>query len=299
MLSKNILAYIEKSGILLKEKPLIVILGQTGTGKTDVSIQIAKELNGEIISADSAQIYRNMDIGTAKITEDEMQGIPHHMIDIIDPDEDFSAAVFKQMAEDVIREIYAREHIPLVVGGTMLWIDSLVYNYQFPDMAEVSFPADSSEKTLQIMRAELQKIDPVSYAAIDNNNARRVARALAYAKSTGKSLTEEQRRNPSSYSTLLIGLKWPRDLLYAHLDARVDEQLNQGLVEEVKKCADKYGNDTKSMQSISYRQIGWYLQGEMTLPEAVEKLKQANRNYAKRQMTWWRKNTDIKWFDCK
>ena len=291
---------INERNILEIENPLLVILGPTGSGKTSVSISLAHELNAEIISADSAQIYKGMDVGTAKITKEEEEGIPHHMIDIITPDERFSVAAFKEKAEEIIADIYSRGKIPMVVGGTMLWIDALVYNFQFPDEANYTeFNNKEITQSLSEMQKQLKELDPKTYNSIDISNPRRVARALAYVENESKSFVEQQKKSKPKYNYILIGLRWEREKLYERLNSRVGIQLDQGLLDEVRTIRDEYGDDSPGMQCISYRQMVPFIEGESTLEEAISKLQQSNRNYAKRQITWWKRNEDIKWFDCK
>jgi len=296
MLEQKISSYIHKSGILDKKNPLLVILGPTSSGKTRISIPIAKELHGEIISADSAQIYSGMDIGTAKITSSEMDGIKHHMIDIIQPDKRYSVGAFKKRTDQIIKEIYKRGNLPIIVGGTMLWIDSVIYNYQFPDVSIVD--EDISDMTLEKMQTKLKKEDIKTYNSIDVKNKRRVERALSFVLQKNKSFVETRNKGKSRYNYLLIGLRWPREILYDRLNRRVDTQIKEGLLDEVRGIIQKYGKNSSGMQCISYKQMAKYLGGEINLEEAKNILRQANRNYAKRQMTWWRRNAEIKWFDC-
>lgn len=295
MLADTIISHIKTSGILEKEKPLIVILGPTGSGKTAVSIPVAKELNGEIISADSRQVYRGMDIGTAKITPEEMEGVPHHLIDVVSPDETFSAGQFKTATEKAITEIYLRGNIPMIVGGTMLWIDGLVYNYQFPDETEFD---ETTQPSVEALQKELEKLDSKAFTSIDISNPRRLERAIAYFKETGESIVDAQTTDIAAYDVCMLGLRWEREVLYRRLNDRTDMQMLTGLLDETKTLNKTYDWSVPSMSGIGYKQIGMYLRGELSLDEAVEKLKTANRNYAKRQMTWWRKNRDIVWFDC-
>lgn len=250
-----------------------------------------------------------------KITQQETEGVPHHMIDIVAPDERFSVAAFKEKAEEIITDIYARGKLPMIVGGTMLWIDALLHNYQFPeetapinDLAQENAAPTTQQASTQSytntqqeltdMQEELKQLDPKTYGSIDLDNPRRVARALAFVKKSGKSFIDEQKKQTGKYNHIILGLKWPKEELYERLNQRVDIQLDQGLLEEVRTIRDQYGDNSPGMQCISYRQMAWYLSGEMTLEEATTKLMQANRNYAKRQMTWWRRNSEIKWFDC-
>jgi tRNA dimethylallyltransferase len=290
---EDIARHIEASGILNAKNPLIVMLGPTGSGKTTLSIKLCKRYHGEVVSADSRQVYRGMDIGTAKITPEEMEGVAHHLIDVAYPDEDFSTGKFKTQAERAFEDIKKRGNIPFLVGGTMLWIDAVVYNFAIPEKTDF---VRAKKYSLEEMRDFLEKHDPETFHAIDLKNPRRIERAFLYVKETGTSYKNAQKKDQRKYDALLIGLSWKRELLYARLNARVDEQIAHGLIEETRTLSEQFAWGLPAMSSIGYKQIGAYLREEMTLEDAVEKLKTANRNYAKRQMTWWKRNPDIAWF---
>ncbi|MGW7987582.1 tRNA (adenosine(37)-N6)-dimethylallyltransferase MiaA [Staphylococcus shinii] len=290
------------------DKPfLIVLVGPTAVGKTEFSIELAKKVNGEIISGDSMQVYKQMDIGTAKITQDEMSGIPHHMIDILEPDENFSAYEFKNRAQRLIKEITARGHVPIIAGGTGLYIQSLIYNYDFED------ETISEQKSLEI-EAKLSELDQLSneglhqYLAsfdeasaqdIHPNNRKRVRRAIQYYLKTKKLLSSRKKvqQFTENYDTLLLGIEMSRDILYQRINKRVDIMLERGLVSEVQQLVDNGYETSQSMQAIGYKEIVPVIKQELSLDEATEKLKQHSRNYAKRQMTWFKNKLDVLWLD--
>lgn len=287
-------------------KKIAVIAGPTASGKTAAGIEAAKRLNGEIISADSMQIYKYMDIGSAKPTREEMQGIPHHMIDIVYPDEEFSVALFRKMAGELINEITARKRLPIIVGGTGLYINSLIYPYDFTDSAgdngyreelnELAF-----EKGNDFVHNMLKEIDPESYTRIHPNNLRRVIRALEVYRNTGKTISEYQMesraRNPE-YDASYVGLTMDRAALYNRINLRVDRMIEQGLIEEVKKIkAMGYSKNMVSMQGIGYKEIFDYLDNRCTIEETVDIIKQSSRRYAKRQLTWFRRDDNIHWIE--
>jgi tRNA dimethylallyltransferase len=260
---------------------IIVIVGPTASGKTALSLDLAREYNGEIVNADSRQVYRGMNIGTAKAPKDAgsdkylVQGVSHYLIDVVNPDEEFSLAHYKRLAEEAIDDILARGKLPIVVGGTGLYIWAMVDNLDIPAVAP----------NLEL-RAELKKIDI--------KNTRRVLRALEVALSGGPFIGS-QKKNAPKYEALQIGLSIGREELVNRINARVDEQIKEGLVDEVSALAKKYAWTLPAMSGIGYRQIGYYLRGEMPLDEAIEEIKKATRRYAKRQMTWFRRDKRIKW----
>lgn len=283
---------------------LIVIIGPTAVGKTNLSIEMAKRYNGEIISGDSMQIYRGMDIGTAKITEDEMQGIPHHLIDIKEPEENFSVAEFQLLVRAKINEIAKRGKLPIIVGGTGLYIQSVIYDYQFSDVpGDEAFRLELEERAKQIgneaLYKELQAVDPESAAQIHPNNVRRVIRALEIFHLTGKTMQDFQRKQQPDlmYETALVGLSMEREQLYERINRRVDIMVEQGLLDEVKSLYNQGLRNCQSIQAIGYKEIYDYLDGSVTWEEAVEQLKQNSRRYAKRQLTWFRNKMDVQWFD--
>jgi tRNA dimethylallyltransferase len=290
------------------DKPfLIVLVGPTAVGKTEFSIELAKKVNGEIISGDSMQVYKQMDIGTAKITQDEMSGIPHHMIDILEPDENFSAYEFKNRAQRLIKEITARGHVPIIAGGTGLYIQSLIYNYDFEDetiseQKSLEIEAKLSELD-QLSNEELHQylasFDEVSAQDIHPNNRKRVRRAIQYYLKTKKLLSSRKKvqQFTENYDTLLLGIEMSRDILYQRINKRVDIMLERGLVSEVQQLVDNGYETSQSMQAIGYKEIVPVIKQELSLDEATEKLKQHSRNYAKRQMTWFKNKLDVLWLD--
>ncbi|WP_436937036.1 tRNA (adenosine(37)-N6)-dimethylallyltransferase MiaA [Staphylococcus xylosus] len=290
------------------DKPfLIVLVGPTAVGKTEFSIELAKKVNGEIISGDSMQVYKHMDIGTAKITQDEMSGVPHHMIDILEPDENFSAYEFKNRAQRLIKEITTRGRVPIIAGGTGLYIQSLIYNYDFED------ETISEQKSLEI-EAKLDELDQLSNEAlyqylasfdevsaqdIHPNNRKRVRRAIQYYLKTKKLLSSRKKvqQFTENYDTLLLGIEMSRDILYQRINKRVDIMLERGLLSEVQQLVDNGYETSQSMQAIGYKEIVPVIKQELSLDEATEKLKQHSRNYAKRQMTWFKNKLDVLWLD--
>lgn len=289
---------------LKQKEKLLVLIGPTAVGKTKLSIDLAKRFNGEIISGDSMQIYKGMDIGTAKITSQEMEGIPHHLIDIKSPEEPFSVAEFQELVREKISEIASRGKLPMIVGGTGLYIQSVIYDYQFSDA-----PSDSEFRTMLEKIAEeqgneelyerLKKVDPDSAERIHPNNVRRVIRALEVFQCTGKTMTEyQQDQQPELlYDTCLIGLTMERELLYNRINQRVDIMKEQGLVEEVRALFESGLRECQSIQAIGYKELYDYFEGKVSFETAIENLKQNSRRYAKRQLTWFRNKMDVEWFE--
>ncbi|MEC0239485.1 tRNA (adenosine(37)-N6)-dimethylallyltransferase MiaA [Paenibacillus dokdonensis] len=289
-----------------ENKPkLLVLVGPTAVGKTKLSIELAKELNCEVISGDSMQVYREMDIGTAKINQDEMQGIPHHLIDIHSPDEPYSVAEFQEQSHQLIQEIHARGKLPFIVGGTGLYVESVCYDYQFAQVGEDKAFRDEQaafavEQGAEALHAKLKAVDPVSAEKLHPNDQRRIIRALEIYHLTGVALSAqlEGQTRESPYQLCLVGLTMDRQMLYKRIEARIDEMLTQGLVEEVSSLLEKgYGTDLVSMQGLGYKQIISYLQGRESLDEAVMILKRDTRRFAKRQLSWFRHMKDISWVD--
>ena len=285
---------------------LLVLLGPTAIGKTDVSIDLAKRMNGEIISADSMQIYKYMDIGSAKVTKEEMQGIEHHLVDILNPDEDFTVANYKSRAEKLITEINNKGKLPIIAGGTGLYINSLVYDLNFTQVApDEKFRSRleniAEEKGNEFIYEKLAKIDKESSEKISPNDQKRVIRALEIFEVTGKTMSEYNKdfRKPiEDYNLVMIGLNMDRARLYERINLRVDIMMENGLVEEVKSILSMgYYKDLVSMQGIGYKEIIMYLENEITLERSIELIKQKSRNYAKRQLTWFRRDKRIKWID--
>jgi tRNA dimethylallyltransferase len=287
----------------LKQK-LLVIIGPTAVGKTKLSIELAKRYNGEIISGDSMQIYLGMDIGTAKIKVEEMEGIPHHLIDIKEPDEGFSAAEFQQLVRTKISEITSKGKLPIIVGGTGLYIQAVIYDYQFSEApADEAFRLQLEERAKEIgneaLHLELTKIDPESASQIHPNNVRRVIRALEIYHCTGKIMSEYQMNQQPDllYETALIGLTMDRENLYERINTRVEIMISEGLLEEVSALYKQGVRGCQSIQAIGYKEIYDYLDGKVSYHDAIESLKQNSRRYAKRQLTWFRNKMDVEWFD--
>ncbi|OHX30209.1 tRNA (adenosine(37)-N6)-dimethylallyltransferase MiaA [Bacillus mycoides] len=290
-------------GEVQREK-VAVIIGPTAVGKTKLSIDLAKALNGEIISGDSMQIYRTMDIGTAKVTTDEMDGIPHYMIDIKDPEDAFSVAEFQERVRKCIREITERGKLPIIVGGTGLYIQSVLFDYQFTDEAGDATYREQMEKLalergVEYIHKKLQEVDPESAERIHANNVRRVIRALEIFHTTGEKMSNqlEKQENELLYDVSLIGLTMDREMLYDRINLRVNLMIEQGLLEEVKGLHERGVRDCQSIQAIGYKEIYDYFENRVSLEEAVSQLKTNSRRYAKRQLTWFRNKMDVAWFD--
>ncbi|WP_059042980.1 tRNA (adenosine(37)-N6)-dimethylallyltransferase MiaA [Paenibacillus rubinfantis] len=288
------------------DKPkLLVLLGPTAVGKTKLSIELARALSCEIISGDSMQVYREMDIGTAKITEDEMGGVPHHLIDVLDPDQPFSVALFQGWCRNLIPEITDRGHLPFIVGGTGLYIESVCYEFQFTEAgADEEFRAReqmfADTHGAEALYAKLAELDPKSAARLHPNDVRRVIRALEIVHLTGETLSSqlERQQKQSPYELCLIGLTMDRQMLYNRIERRIDEMLRLGLVEEVRGLLRKgYRRDAISMQGLGYKEIVEHLIDGVPLDVAVEKLKRDTRRFAKRQLSWFRHMKDIAWID--
>jgi tRNA dimethylallyltransferase len=286
-----------------KEK-LAVIVGPTAVGKTKVSVDVAKKLRGEIISGDSMQIYRGMDIGTAKIKKEEMQGIPHHLIDIKDPEESFSVAEFQRIVREKISEISRRGRLPMIVGGTGLYIQSVLYDYRFTGKGNTGRLRKELQERLrregtEKLYRELSGIDPDSAIKIHPNDGRRIIRALEIYYSTGVTMTEHLRkqRNELRYDAAIVGLTMDRERLYRRIDERVDRMIEAGLLEEARRFYDRGLRGCQSIQAIGYKELYAYFDGTLSLAEAIALLKKNTRNYAKRQYTWFKNKMDVQWFD--
>lgn len=285
---------------------LLVLTGPTGIGKTAISIDIAKKLKGEIISADSMQIYRYMDIGTAKITLEEMDSIPHYMLDIVYPDEEFTVADFKNKSEKYIEKINKSGKLPILTGGTGLYLNSIVYELKFTKVEaneelrkEYDYLADMYGN--QYIHDELYKVDAISANRININDRQRIIRALEIFYETGKPMSyynKNFRKETEKYNLTMIGLTMDRAKLYSRINKRVDFMIEEGLIDEVRKLMDMgYSTELVSMQGIGYKEIISYLEGEAKLDETIEILKRNTRRYAKRQLTWFRRDNRIKWID--
>ncbi len=288
------------------KRPLIILTGPTAVGKTELSICLAKLVNGEIISADSMQVYQGMDIGSAKIMPEEMRGVPHHLVDIIRPDEEFHVVRFQKCARRCIEEIYARGRIPVLVGGTGFYIQAVLYDIDFTenggdDTYRKELEAFAVQNGNESLHRMLAAVDAVSAEQIHANNVKRVIRALEYYHETGEPISkhnEEERKKESPYQFAYFVLNDRRDRLYQKIDARVDQMLEAGLVEEVRALKEKgYTKDMVSMQGLGYKEILNYLDGFCTLEEAVYVLKRDTRHFAKRQLTWFRREREVCWID--
>ncbi len=286
------------------KRPLIILTGPTAVGKTSLSLSLAKELDGEIVSADSMQVYRYMDIGTAKIREEERQGIPHHLIDVLDPWEDFNVVRFQKMAREALEEIWERGHIPIVTGGTGFYIQALLYDIHFTENNEDSslrkdLENYARENGAEALHSRLEEVDEKAASQIHFNNVKRVIRALEFYYQTGKKISEhneEERKRTSPYDFKYFVLNDEREHLYARINQRVDLMMEEGLVEEVQKLKEMGCDSTMvSMQGLGYKEILSYLEGECTLDEAVYKIKRDTRHFAKRQITWFKRERDVIW----
>lgn len=288
------------------KKPLIVIGGPTACGKTGFSIQLAKKIGGEIISADSMQIYRYMDIGTAKVTLEEADGVPHYLIDELDPDEEYNVMIFQQKAKAYMEEIWAKGKVPILVGGTGFYINALLYDNDFTETENDTSYREECYKLAQehgpeVLFERLKEIDPEYAEIMHANNVKRVTRALEYHHLTGQKFSEhnaEQKEKETPYDTAVIILNMDREKLYERIELRIDLMMEQGLLEEVKGLLEKgYSPELVSMQGIGYKEFVPYFNGECTLEEAVTQLKTNTRRFAKRQLTWFRRQIDGLWVD--
>ena len=287
-------------------KPLIILTGPTAVGKTELSIALAKAVNGEIISADSMQVYKYMDIGTAKISPEEMQGVPHHLIDILEPDTAFNVTMFQKLAREALQGIYERGKIPVVVGGTGFYIQALLYDIDFSeetgDMSvRKALERLAAERGPEYLHEALAKVDPESAEQIHANNVKRVIRALEYYRMHGEKISlhnENERQKKSPYDFFYFVLTHDRQVLYDRIEKRIDLMVRQGLIEEVRGLMEKgYDRSLVSMQGLGYKEIIPYLSGEYTLDEAIYVLKRDTRHFAKRQLTWFRRERDVQWLD--
>lgn len=288
----------------MNQKPLIILTGPTSVGKTALSLALAKAVDGEIISADSMQVYKHMDIGTAKIMPEEMMGIRHYLIDELEPEEEFNVVKFQQLAKQYMQEIYAKNKIPILVGGTGFYIQAVLYDIDFTENEASNSYREELEILLKERGAEylyelLKEIDPESATAIHPNNSKRVIRALEFAKQTGDKISEhnkEQREKESPYQFCYFVLNKDRAKLYETINYRVDQMMEQGLLNEVKDLAVKgYTKDMVSMQGIGYKEILAYMEGEYSLEDAVSILKRDTRHFAKRQLTWFKREKEVTW----
>ena len=289
-----------------KKGSLIVITGPTAAGKTELSVALAKKIGGEIISADSVQVYKHMDIGSAKITKAEMQGIPHHLIDICEPAEAFNIARFKELGEQAVHEIYSRGKIPIIAGGTGFYIQSLLYDIDFKETAmdgtRTKYEELLKKRGASYLHSLLKEKDPEAAAAIHPNNSKRVIRALEYFEQTGTKTSahnEEERRKKSPYNFAYFVLSLPREQLYDRINRRVEQMLEDGLLDEVQSLVASYGvsKDMVSMQALGYKEILDYLDGNTTLEDAIYTIQRDTRHFAKRQLTWFKREREVIWLD--
>ncbi len=291
---------------MTNRKPLILLAGPTAVGKTSSSIALAKRVGGEIISADSMQVYRGMDIGSAKVKKEEMQGVPHHLIDVIDPKEPFHVVAFQKLAKEAIDAIHRNGRIPILVGGTGFYLQSVLYDVDFTEHGgdpcyRQSLYELAEEKGPAVLHAMLREVDPESAERIPENNVKRVARALEYYRESGERISshndaERQKESPYDFRFFVLTMERPR--LYERIGERVDKMMADGLLEEVRRLKE-YGctADMTSMQGLGYKQILKHLNGLASLEEAVQEIKTETRHFAKRQLTWFRREPDAVWVD--
>ena len=290
------------------QKPhLIVIGGATASGKTAAAVRLCEEIGGEVVSCDSMQIYRGMDVGTAKPTPEERRGIPHHMIDIIDPDESYSASRFKEDAAACVGDILSRGKQPVLCGGTGLYVDALTRPMDFalpsdPALRDELIAVSQQENGKRTLHAMLEEIDPESAQRLHPNDVRRVARAIEIYRLTGHTMTEQMaldRQREGDYDVTFFALDWPRDVLYDRIDRRVDQMMACGLVDEVKRLlANGLSADSTAMQALGYKEIVMALEGKCDMSEAVDEIKLGSRHYAKRQLTWLRRDGRARFIDA-
>lgn len=286
---------------------VVVIVGPTASGKTALSVELAKKIDGEIISSDSMQIYKDMDIGTAKVTKEEMQGIKHYLVDFVSPDTRYTVSDFKRDSESAIKEIIAKGKTPIVVGGTGLYVNSLIYGIEYQDM---NFDEQYRNELMQIAETEqglkslyeqAKKIDPEAIEKISQNDKKRIVRILEIYKTTGKTKTEQEilsRQKDVDYDFKVFGITMERSLLYDRINHRVDIMIEQGLENEVRNLISKYSEFPTAMQGLGYKEVVEYFEGKIPYEEMIEKIKQESRRYAKRQLTWFRKNKETIWLDA-
>ncbi len=287
-----------------KKKPLIILTGPTAVGKTNLSIQLAKAVNGEIISADSMQVYKGMDIGSAKITPEEMQGVPHHLLDILEPWEEFNVVVFQQKCKEALAGIYERGHIPILTGGTGFYIQAVLKDIDFTENEDNNayrseLEALGEKEGAQVLHNMLAQVDPEAAVAIHANNMKRVIRALEFHHFTGEKISDHNEREAEkepAYNFCYFVLNDERSLLYERIEQRVDIMLENGLVAEVKRLVDKgCTRNMVAMQGLGYKEIVDYLDGKITLEEAIYIIKRDTRHFAKRQITWFKREKDVIW----
>ena len=285
---------------------VVVIVGPTASGKTALSVKLAKKIDGEIISSDSMQVYKDMNIGTAKVTEEEKEGIEHYLVDFVSPSERYTVSDFKKDAESAINKIIEKNKMPIIVGGTGLYVNSVIYNINYTDMKfdeeyrNELMDIAKTEEGLEHLYEKAKEIDEVAASAISRNDKKRIIRILEIYKATGKTKTElekESRKIDSPYEFYLFGINIEREKLYEKINKRVDLMIERGLVDEVRTLLEKYDSFPTAMQGLGYKEVKEYLDGEISYNDMIEKIKQESRRYAKRQMTWFRRNEGIVWLD--
>ena len=289
----------------MNKPKVIVICGPTASGKTALSIELAKKINGEIVSADSMQIYKDMNIGTAKVTKDEMQGIQHYLIDFVSPDTRYSVADYKIDAEKAIDNIVSKRKIPIIVGGTGLYVDSLIYGIEYPEIKfdekyRKQLEKEADENGLENLYNKAKEIDEQAMQKISPNDRKRIIRVLEIYHATGKTKTEqeiESRKKEVKYDYKVFAINMDREKLYERINLRVDKMIENGLIEEVENLQKKYNHFPTAMQGLGYKEVVEYLQNQITKEEMIEKIKKESRRYAKRQLTWFRKNKQTIWID--
>ena len=289
-----------------KKKPLVILTGPTAVGKTELSIRLAKAINGEIISADSIQVYKHFDIGSAKVTKEEMDGVKHYLIDVLEPDEEFNIYVFKKLAMEAMDEIYAKGKIPIIAGGTGFYIQALLYDIEFSEEEGDKTYRHMLEKKAEVegvtvIHDMLKEVDPEAAKEIHENNLKRVIRALEYYNETGMRISEhnkEKRQKESPYNFRYYVLNMDREKLYNRVNLRVEIMAENGLVDEVTKLKEMgYGKELNSMQGIGYKEIRDYVDGVYDYETAIETLKKNTRNFAKWQITWFKREKEVIWLN--
>lgn len=285
-------------------RPLIALVGPTATGKTELSLRLAEVVGGEVVNADSRQVYRYMDIGTAKPTPEEQSRAPHHLFDVVDPDEDFSLALYQEMAARVVSDIRGRERIPLLTGGSGQYIWAVVEGWSIPPVApdeglRRELESRAQDEGIGVLFEELLSMDPGAADIVDPRNARRVIRALEVCRVSGRPFSELRRKHPPDFEVRMVGLTLERETLYRRIDERVDRMVAGGFVEEVRGLLDRgFSQDLPAMSSLGYREIGSYLAGEQGLEEAIQQIKYNTHRFARRQYSWFRlKDRRIRWLD--
>ena len=285
---------------------VIVLAGPTASGKTSLSIELAKKINGEIISADSMQIYKDMDIGTAKVTEEEKEGIIHYLVDFVEPDKRYTVSDFKKDAEKAIEEILAKGKVPIIVGGTGMYVNTLIYGIEYQEMQfdeeyrDMLMKKAETDEGLAEIYEQAKKIDEQAVKNISKNDKKRLVRVLEIYKATGKNKTEQEilsRQNGVKYDYRVFAIDMEREVLYSRIDKRVDIMIELGLEEEVRKLINKYQKFPTAMQGLGYKEVIEYFDGKISREEMIDKIKKETRHYAKRQLTWFRKNKEITWLN--